>query len=437
MSGPKRSVYVAMSADLVHPGHLNIIRTAAAYGEVTVGVLTDEAIAGYKQLPYMAYEQRAEIIQSIKGVARVVPQKTLDYVENLRLLRPDFVVHGDDWRCGVQRQTRQRVIDTLAEWGGELIEPAYTPGLSSTALREALRSVGTTPDVRRRRLRRLLQARSLVRVLEAHSGLSGMVVEQCRRERNGIPVEFDALWLSSLTEATSRGKPDIECVDLTSRLATVNEVLEVTTKPILFDGDSGGWPEHFVFMVRSLERLGVSAVVIEDKVGLKRNSLSDAGSDQPQDAVENVCDKIRRGKAAQVTEDFMVVARCESLITGAGVPDALRRAEAYIEAGADGILIHSKAPDASQIREFCAAYRRLPRPAPLIAVPSTYPQVSEEALQEMGVNVVIYANHLLRSAYPAMVRTAQAILDDGSAARADGLCLPLRAVLDLVPSDRE
>lgn len=429
-----KKVYIAMSADLIHPGHLNIIHTASQYGEVTVGVLTDEAIASYKRLPYMVYEQRAAIVGSLKGVHQVIPQTTLDYVANLKEFKPDIVVHGDDWKIGVQRETRQRVIDTLAEWGGELIEPAYTTGISSTQLNNALKDVGTTPDIRRRRLRRLLSAKPLTRVMEAHSGLSGLIVEKCQVDVEGGLREFDAIWLSSLTDSTSKAKPDIECVDLTSRLTTVNDILEVTTKPIVFDGDSGGLPEHFVFMVRSLERLGVSAVIIEDKKGLKKNSLSESPMVQAQDSIENVCYKIKVGKDAQVTEEFMVIARCESLISGAGIEDALERVQAYIAVGADGIMIHSKSTKPDEIRQFCARYQGLAAKVPLVVVPSTFPQVSEQELMGWGVNIVIYANQLLRSAYPAMMETAETILKHGRAREADDNCMAIKEILNLTQS---
>lgn len=426
-----KKVYIAMSADLIHPGHLNIINAAARYGEVTVGVLTDAAIASYKRLPYMSYEQRSLIVQSLKGVCRVIPQETLDYVPNLQTLKPDYVVHGDDWKTGVQRGTRQRVIETLAEWGGELVEPTYTQGISSTTINQALKEVGTTPDLRLKRLRRLLAAKPLIRVMEAHSGLSGLIVEQCQVDKGGVQ-EFDAIWLSSLTDSTSKGKPDIECVDLTSRLTTLNDILEVTTKPIIYDGDSGGLPEHFVFTVRSLERLGVSAVIIEDKVGLKQNSLSESAVGQAQDSLENICYKIKAGKAAQVTDDFMVIARCESLITGAGLADALERVKAYIHAGADGIMIHSKSSVPDEIKGFCAEFNALENKVPLVVVPSTFPQVSEQELERWGVNVVIYANQLLRSAYPSMLNVAKTILNHGRAKEADASCMPIKDVLNLI-----
>lgn len=434
----KATVYVAMSADMIHPGHLNIIKVAQEFGEVTVGVLTDKAIASYKRLPYMCYEQRAAIVAQLKGVAQVIAQETLDYVPNLRKLKPDYVVHGDDWKTGVQRETRQRVIDALSEWGGELIEPAYTPGISSTQLNKALKEVGTTPDIRRERLRRLLEAKPLVRVMEAHNGLSGLIVEHTNIKVGTASREFDAIWLSSLTDSTAKGKPDIECVDLTSHLHTVNDLLEVTTKPIIYDGDSGGLPEQFVFTVRTLERLGVSAIVIEDKCGLKQNSLLEGDKMQPQESIAVMCDKIHAGKQAQVTDSFMIVARCESLISGAGEADALQRVIAYIEAGADAIMIHSKSKSPAEVLSFCDAYRKLPlvRRVPLVAVPSTYHSVTESELQEHGVQVVIYANQLLRSAYPAMVRVAQTILTAGRALEAEEHCMSIKEIVELIQVGR-
>ena len=429
-----KKVYVAMSADIIHPGHLNIIREAAQLGEVTVGVLTDAAIASYKRLPYMSYEQRAAVVAALKGVVQVIPQEQLDYIPNLRKLKPDFVVHGTDWREGVQAKTRQGVIDVLAEWGGRLVEPEYTPGISSTVLNKAIREVGTTPDIRRRRLRRLLNAKPLVRVMEAHSGLSGLIVENAFVMKDNKRREFDAMWLSSLTDSTLKGKPDNESVDVTSRLRTVNDILEITTKPIIYDGDSGGLPEHFAFLVRSLERLGVSAVIIEDKVGLKQNSLFEVGNVQSQATVEDQCHKIKVGKQAQVTDEFMVIARCESLIAGKGEDDAIMRCSAYCGAGADGIMIHSKAKTPDEIFSFVRRFRaEVSADKPIVVVPSTYAQVTEKELADAGVNVVIYANHLLRAAYPAMRRTAERILECGRAQEASAeFCMPIKEIISLI-----
>ena len=428
-----KKVYVAMSADLIHPGHLNIIKEATKYGEITIGLLTDQAIASYKRLPHMSYEQRKIVVENIKGVAEVVPQETLDYVPNLRRLKPDFVVHGDDWRTGPQKETRTRVVDALAEWGGQLIEPAYTEGISSTVLNEAMRSVGTTPQIRIGRLRRLLAAKPMVRILEAHSGLTGLVVENVRVTVDNVGQEFDGVWISSLTDSAIKGKPDTELVDFTSRLTTINQILDVTTKPLILDGDTGGSDEHFVFMVRTLERLGVSAVIIEDKAGDKRNSLFGDDVPQTQTAPDEFAARIASGKRAQITDDFMVIARIESLILGAGQDDAILRAGAYIEAGADAIMIHSKASNPGEIKAFCEAYRKLPNRVPLVAVPTTYNQVTESELNEMGVSLVIYANHLLRSAYPAMVNAAETILRHNRAYEAEPFCLPIADILTLLP----
>lgn len=427
-------VYVAMSADIIHPGHLNILSEAAKLGEVTVGVLTDGAIASYKRLPYMNYEQRAAVVSALKGVKRVIPQEQLDYIPNLLKLKPDYVVHGTDWRTGVQAKTRQRVIETLATWGGKLVEPEYTEGISSTQLNKAIREVGTTPDIRRARLRRLLNAKPLVRVMEAHSGLSGLIVEHAFVEKNNQKHEFDAMWLSSLTDSTLKGKPDIECVDVTSRLHTVNDILEITTKPIIYDGDSGGLPEHFVFLVRTLERLGVSAVIIEDKVGLKQNSLLEEGNNQQQASIEEQCHKIKVGKAAQITEDFMVIARCESLIANKGEDDAIARTKAYCEAGADGIMIHSKAKTPDEIVSFVKRFRaEVSADKPIVVVPSTYAQITEEELAEIGVNVCIYANQLLRASYPAMRKCAERILETGRAQEASKeYCMSIKEILTLI-----
>jgi phosphoenolpyruvate mutase len=428
-----KTAYVAMSADLVHPGHLNIIREARKIGKVVVGLLTDEAIASYKRLPYLNFEQRLAVIENIVGVTKVVPQDTLDYVPNLRKFKPDYVVHGDDWTTGVQFETRRRVIECLAEWGGELVEYPYTPGISSTQLNAAIRDVGTTPEIRMKRWRRLLQAKPIVRVLEAHNGLTGLIIENASVAHDRGTREFDGIWISSLTDSTAKGKPDIEYVDLTSRMNTVNDILEVTTKPIVYDGDSGGITEHFVFMVRTLERLGVSAVIIEDKKGLKKNSLFGTEVKQTRATVEEFCHKITSGKRAQVTDDFMIIARIESLILKDGMEDALTRARAYIEAGADGIMIHSKEKTPDEILEFCNAYKKFENRVPLVVVPSAYPQITEGELIDAGVNVVIYANHLLRSAYPAMMETAKSILTCGRALEAGEQCMPIKEIITLIP----
>ena len=431
-----KTVYCGMSADLIHSGHLNIIHEAMKLGEVTVGVLTDEAIASYKRLPYLTYEQRSEIVENIKGVAKVVPQTTLDYVPNLEQLKPDYVVHGDDWLTGVQQETRQRVIDCISKWGGKVVDIPYTLGISSTALNAEVKEIGTTPEIRQKMLRRLIAAKPIVRIMESHSGLTGLIIEKTKVKVNNKTEEFDGMWASSLTDSTSKGKPDIEAVDLTTRLHGLNDALECTTKPVIYDGDTGGKIEHFVFTVRTLERLGVSAVIIEDKVGLKKNSLFGTDVIQTQDTIEGFCEKIKAGKRAQIANDFMIIARCESLIAGKQMEDALERCFAYVEAGADGIMIHSKDKSGDDIKEFCQKFREKHSSVPIVVVPTTYNHITEEELQSWGVNVVIYANHMLRSAYPAMVNTAKSILTNHRSYEANDMCMSIKDILELIPGTK-
>lgn len=431
-----KKVYVGMSADIVHPGHLNIIKEAAKLGQVTVGVLTDKAIASYKRLPYLSFEQRSEIIENIKGVFRVIPQETLDYEQNLLELKPDFVVHGDDWKEGIQKKTRENVVDTLSKWGGIVVDVPYTEGISSTSLNNKLKSIGTTPEIRMKRLRRLIQSKPIVRILESHSGLTGLIVEHTKVLNGNVEVEFDGMWSSSLTDSTSKGKPDIEAVDITTRLHNLTDTLECTTKPIIYDGDTGGKIEHFLFTIRTLERNGVSAIIIEDKTGLKKNSLFGTEVEQNQDSIEDFSEKIKAGKAAQITDDFMIIARIESLILGKTVDDALLRANSYVKAGADGIMIHSKEKTGEDIREFCLRFRKSNENTPIVVVPSTFNHITEDEFSKFGVNVVIYANHLLRAAYPAMVEVAKSILVNGRSSDADDKCMSIKDILELIPGTK-
>ena len=427
-------VYIGMSADLIHQGHLNIIAEGRKLGKVIIGLLTDEAIASYKRLPLIAFDERKLIVENMKGVEKVVPQSTLDYVPNLKEIKPDFVVHGDDWKSGVQKEVRKRVLETIAEWGGELVEPKYTEGISSTDLIAAVKAQGITPGKRMKTLRRLIDVKPIVRILEAHNGLTGLIVEKASIEKDGKKIEFDGIWESSLTDSTAKGKPDTELVDFSSRFTTIEEILEVTTKPIIVDGDTGGRIDHFKFRVKTLERLGVSAIIIEDKVGDKRNSLFGTTVPQQQDSIEHFSQKIHEGKQSQVTEDFMIIARVESLILKKGMADALKRAEAYIAAGADGIMIHSKEKDGKEIIEFCENFQKFETKVPLIVVPSTYSHMTESELQDLGISVIIYANHLLRSAYPSMINAAQSILENSRSQEAsDEYCMSIKDIITLIP----
>ncbi|MEP1151149.1 MAG: phosphoenolpyruvate mutase [Balneola sp.] len=428
-----KKVYVGMGTDIIHHGHINIIEKARELGEVTVGLLSDEAVTKYSRMPFLEYEERKQILENIKGVDKVILQKELDYEVNLRLLKPDYVVHGTDWKVGPQKHIREKVIRVLKEWDGELIEPEYTDGISSTGLRNAMREIGTTPDIRRRMLRRLMSAKPVVRVMEAHNGISGLIVEETQYEDEGEIREFDAIWVSSLTDSTAKGKPDTEYVDRTSRIQTINDILDVTTKPIILDGDTGGLTEHFTMMVKNMERLGVSAVIIEDKSGLKRNSLFGTEVTQELEDVDVFANKISQAKKGQMTSDFMIIARIESLIANKGMEDALDRAKAYIEAGADAIMIHSRMSDGKEIMEFMKRYKELDYKVPVVSVPSSYNQFTEEELHEAGFSIVIYANHLLRSAFPAMKKTAESILKHKRSVEANEYCMPIKDILEILP----
>ena len=433
-----KKVYLGMIADIMHPGLINIINEGAKYGDVIIGLYTDKAIATHKRLPYLTYEQRETVVRSIHGVADVVPQDDWSYVPNLVKYKPDYIIHGDDWLEGPDKYIRDEVFKVMEGLGGKVIEIPYTKGITSSGLAEELESLGTTPQARLKSLRRLITAKPIVRIMESHCGLTGLIIEHTKVQVGNEVREFDGMWASSLTDSTSKGKPDIEAVDLTTRLHDLNDSLEVTTKPVIYDGDTGGKTEHFVFTVRTLERLGVSAVIIEDKVGLKQNSLFGTDAVQTQDTIEGFCSKIQAGKEAQVTRDFMIIARCESLIAGKPVEDALERCHAYVAAGADGIMIHSKNKDGQDIKEFCQRFREVDNHTPIVAVPTTYGQFTEAELAEWGINIVIYANHMLRSAYPAMVKCAERILETTRCQEAsEEYCMPIKQILNLIPGTKK
>ena len=433
-----KKVYLGMIADIMHPGLINIINEGAKYGDVIIGLFTDKAIATHKRLPYLSYEQRETVVRSINGVADVVPQDDWSYVPNLVKYKPDYIIHGDDWLEGPDKYIRDEVFKVMESLGGKVIEIPYTKGITSSGLAEELESLGTTPQARLKSLRRLITAKPIVRIMESHCGLTGLIIEHTKVEVGNEVREFDGMWASSLTDSTSKGKPDIEAVDLTTRLHDLNDSLEVTTKPVIYDGDTGGKTEHFVFTVRTLERLGVSAVIIEDKVGLKQNSLFGTDAVQTQDTIEGFCAKIKAGKEAQVTRDFMIISRCESLIAGKPVDDALERCHAYVAAGADGIMIHSKNKDGMDIKEFCQRFREVDNHTPIVAVPTTYGQFTEAELAEWGINIVIYANHMLRSAYPAMVKCAERILETTRCLEAsEEYCMPIKQILNLIPGTKK
>ena len=425
-----------MTGDIIHPGIINIINEGAKHGKLIVGLLTDSAIVTHKRLPYLTYEQRKAVIENIKGVSKVVPQEEWSYVPNLRKYKPDFIIHGDDWKTNYLSKIRDEVYEVMKEWNGEVIEIPYTQGINSSLLAENAKSIGTTPDVRRATLRRLIAAKPIVRIMEAHSGLSGLIVENESVMKDDGLHTFDGMWSSSLTDSTDKGKPDIEAVDLTTRMQSLTDILECTTKPIIYDGDTGGIPEHFVFTVRTLERNGVSAVIIEDKKGLKKNSLFGTEAKQELASEEEFCHKIAEGKKAQITKDFMIIARIEEIIAGRSVDEALTKAFAAVKAGADGIMIHSKDKSGSDIKEFCERFRKEYKSVPLVLVPTTYNQFTEKELCEWGANIIIYANHMLRAAYPAMEKCAQEILKAERSLEVNDICMPIKQILELIPGTK-
>lgn len=430
-----RTVYMCFSTDMIHSGHIAIIQKAKKLGKLIIGVLSDEAVIGYKRFPLLPFEERKSMFENIAGVYKVVEQKTLSYKENLEKYNPDFVVHGDDWVSGIQKPIRDEVVSVLASYGGRLIEYPYSKDEKYAELDKRARTELSTPDMRRARLKKALAMKGTITAMEAHSGLTGLIVENTVVEEKGGAHQFDAMWISSLCDSTAKGKPDIELVDMTSRFRTIDDICEVTTKPIIFDGDTGGLTEHFVYTVRSLERMGVSMVIIEDKTGLKKNSLFGTEVQQTQASIPDFCEKIKAGKKAQRTKDFMICARIESLILEQGMEDALERAFAFTDAGADAIMIHSRKKDPSEIFEFVAKYREKNQTTPVVVVPTSFNTVTEEEFKERGVNIVIYANQLTRTGFPAMQNAARLILENHRAKECDDICMPFKDIIRLIPED--
>lgn len=435
MSKKDKEVYLCFSTDIVHAGHIDIIQKAKELGRITVGILTDKAVAQHKRFPLISFEDRKKLFENISNISCVVKQDELSYKNILNELKPDIVVHGDDWKMGIQQPIREEVISILNEYGGELVEFPYTVNKDYEKLEKIAREELAMPDLRRPRLKKLLNIKEIVTVMEAHSGITGLIVENTKVTQNGKVKQFDAMWSSSLCDSTAKGKPDIELLDFSTRMQNVNDILEVTTKPIILDGDTGGQIEHFVFNVRTWERMGISAVIIEDKTGLKKNSLFGAEVEQTQDSIENFSAKIKAGKEAQRTKDFMIIARIESLILEKGMEDALTRAKAFVEAGADGIMIHSRKKSPDEIFEFVEKFREFNKITPIVVVPSSFSSVTEDEFAKRGVNIVIYANQLTRSGFPSMLKTAETILTHSRAEEADKYCMKINEIINLIPED--
>ena len=431
----ERTVYMCFSTEYIHSGHVAIINKARRLGRLIIGILSDEAVASFKRYPLIPFEERKALVENIAGVESVVEQKTLSYADNLRQLKPTYVVHGDDWKEGFQKPIRQEVCEVLSEYGGKLIEYPYSNSPKYKELDAIHRSEASMPDIRRGRLRKLINMKGLVTAMEAHSGITGLIVENTTILQDGKTFQFDAMWISSLCDSTAKGKPDIELVDMTSRFRTIDDIMEVTTKPIIFDGDTGGLTEHFVYTVRSLERMGVSMVIIEDKTGLKKNSLFGTEVKQTQASIPEFCEKIRAGKKAQKTREFMICARIESLILERGMEDALERAFAFCEAGADAIMIHSRKKDPAEIFEFVHKFREKNHTTPVVVVPTSFNTVTEAEFKERGVNVVIYANQLTRTGFPAMLDAARTILEHHRAKECDDKCMSIKEIITLIPEE--
>lgn len=427
-----KKVYTCFCTDVIHDGHLNILKKAKEYGEVVVGVLADETMVRFNRFPTISLEERMELVKATGLVSEVIVQQEIMYDNVCRKLKPDYIIHGDNWTSGPERAIRENVLKNLKEYGGELIEVPYTYDEKIKRIDSIMKEKLAMPEFRRKRLRQLIKMRPIVKTLEVHSGLTGLIAEKTVVETDGELDQFDAMWVSSLCDSTAKGKPDIELVDMSSRLRTIDDVMDVTTKPIILDGDTGGLIEHFVYNVRTLERMGVSAVIIEDKTGLKKNSLFGTEVEQTQDTIENFCAKIRAGKQALRTEEFMIIARIESLILERGMEDALKRAFAYVEAGADGIMIHSRRKSPDEIVEFCTKFREKETEVPIVVVPTSFNSITEEELARAGVNVVIYANQLTRSAFPAMQETAVTILKNHRALEADEKLMPFKDIITLI-----
>jgi phosphoenolpyruvate phosphomutase / 2-hydroxyethylphosphonate cytidylyltransferase len=428
-------VYVPLAVDLLHSAHIAILKKAKTYGKVIVGLMTDKAISEYKKLPILDYNERFEILSGIKFIDKIVEQKNWDYSENIKKYKPDYFIHGDDWKSGIQKNQRKRVIQSLKKNKGKLIEVPFTKNISSSEIKNKIVKFGITPDNRVSRLKRLMDTNKIVKILESHNSLTGLIIENLKISKGNSFSEFDGMWSSSLTDSATKGKPDNSSVDFSSRLAALNEMMEVTTKLLVFDADNGGQLEHLRFLLRSLERAGASAIIMEDKIGLKKNSLFKNQSDAQQDKPELFAKKIKLICNSRKNKDFMVIARIESFILGKGLKDALKRAEVYSKAGADAILIHSKEKTPAEIFSFAKEFKKSKNFIPLVSVPSTYSKVYEKDLIKNGFKLVIYANQLLRAAYPAMQNVAKKILENNRAYEIENKIIPIKEIINLIKND--
>jgi len=429
-----KTIYVPLAVDILHSAHINVLKIAKKYGKVIVGLLTDSAIAEYKKFPLIAYEERYKTLEGIKYVDQIVEQKNWDYSINVKKYKPNFFIHGDDWKTGIQKKQRKKVINALKKINGKLIELPFNKNISSSEIKHKIIKI-SSPVNRVSKLKRLINAKEIVRILESHNSLTGLIIENLKINNTNKLIEYDGMWSSSLTDSATKGLPDNSSLSFSARISTLNDIMDVTTKPVVFDADNGGQIEHLSFLVRSLERSGVSAIIMEDKVGLKKNSLFKNQSGTKQDKPHIFAKKIKKICSSRQSEDFMVIARIESFILGKGLKDALQRAEIYSKAGADAILIHSKEKTPVEIFSFAREFKKSKNFIPLVSVPSTYSKVYEKDLINNGFKLVIYANQLLRSAYPAMQNTAKTILKNRRAFEADKKIIPIKEIINLIKND--
>ena len=418
----EKTVYVGITGDMIHPGIINIIQQGAKYGRLIVGLLSNEAIATHKRIPYLTFEQRKAVIENIKGVSEVVPQEDWSYVPNLLKLKPDYIIHGDDWKTNYLKGIREEVFDVMKKIGGEVIEIPYTKGINSSQLFESTTNNGITAVQRLKSLRQLMNYKPIIRIMEANSGLSGLIIENLKIEKEDGIQRFDGIFIN-LLDSNPSGVSEQESSNFMLKLNTVTDILECTTRPIIYGGYTSDNYENITFTIEKLELMGISAIIIEDKFKNTQELCNE----------EEFCLKIKEGKKAQINPDFMIIAGIEELILGKSMDDALKKALASIKAGADGILISSNQKNGDDIKEFCSKLRKENKNIPIVLIPTTYNQFTEKELGEWGANIIIYADYLKKVTYPAMKKCAETILKSERSLEVNEMCMPIKEILNLIP----
>ena len=418
----EKTVYVGITGDIIHPGIINIIQKGAKYGRLIVGLLSNEAIATHKRIPYLTYEQRKAVIENIKGVSEVVPQEEWSYVPNLLKLKPDYIIHGDDWKTNYLKGIREEVFEVMKKIGGEVIEIPYTKGINSSQLFESTTNNGITAVQRLQSLRQLMNYKPIIRIMEANSGLSGLIIENLKVEKEDGIQRFDGIFIN-LLDSNPLGISEQESSTFTSKLNTVTDILECTTKPIIYGGYTSDNYENVTFTIEKLELMGISAIIIEDKFKNKQELCNE----------DEFCLKIKEGKKAQTNPDFMIIAGIKELILGKNIDDALKKALTSIKAGADGILISSNQKNGDDIKEFCLKLRKENKNIPIVLIPTAYDQFTEKEFAEWGANIIIYVDYLKKATYPAMKKCAETILKSERSLEVNEMCMPIKEILNLIP----